>query len=325
MNMGKQEAVLSSNKNLGNLLRKYGLLIVMLIMIIVMSIISNVFFTADNILNVLRQVSINGIIALSMTLVIISDGIDLSVGALVAVAGTIAGSIITIDESLVWLAILAALAVTTIFGLINGAFIAGFNMPPFVVTLATMTIARGFGLVYADGRPYILSSESFRQIGQGHLGIIPIPVIILVVLIIFSYVLLHHTTFGREIYAIGGNANTAVMSGVKVKRKRIAVYSINGLFAGISGIILAARISSGQPAIGEGYELDAITAVVIGGTSLSGGVGTIAGTVVGFIVIGILNNALTLLNVSSYYQDICKGVIILAAVLFDMLNKRGRK
>ena len=307
------------------LLKKYGIVLVMLLMMLIMSFASNVFLTPDNLLNVLRQVSINGVIALSMTIVIINDGIDLSVGAIGAVAGTIAGSIITKSgggASVIFMAVVAALAVSSLFGVFNGFFIAYLNMPPFVVTLATMTIARGFALVYSDGRPYVLSSEAFRQIGQGHVLGIPVPVIILIILTAFMIVLLHYTSFGRQLYAIGGNIHTAILSGVKVKRNKIIVYTMNALFAGISGIMLASRVSSGQPSIGSGYELDAIAAVVIGGTSLSGGIGTIWGTVAGFILIGILNNALTLLNVSSYYQQICKGAIILLAVLFDMQNKK---
>lgn len=212
-----------------------------------------------------------------------------------------------------------------LFGLFNGFFVARFKLPAFVATLATMTIARGSALTYSNGRPYILMSDPFKVIGQGYVWIIPVPVIILVVTIVVMYILLHKTRFGRYTYAIGGNENSAIMSGIKVKRIQLFIYILNSALAGLAGVILASRIQSGQPAIGTGYELTVIAGVVIGGTSLAGGSGTMVGTVLGAIIIGLIENALTLLNVSSYMQQIVQGLIIVAAVLLDVLTKKAKK
>ena len=312
-------------KKASEIFKKFGLLFVVLIIMVIMSLVSPVFLTSTNLLNVLRQVSIYGIMATGMTFVIMLGGIDLSVGSIIAVSGVISGSIIVADPNAVLFAVVAAVAGSAVFGLFNGFFVAQFRMPAFVATLATMTIARGFSLVYANGRPYILTSEPFKVIGQGYVLGIPIPVIILLVIVILMYILLHKTTFGRYTYAIGGNENAAVMSGVKVKRVKLIVHTLNSALAGVAGVILASRINSGQPAVGVSYEMDVIAGVVIGGTSLAGGSGTMLGTVLGIVIIGLLKNSLTLLNVSSYWQQIVQGTIILAAVLLDILTKKGKK
>lgn len=304
------------------ILRKYGLLLALLLLVVILSFISKTFFTAHNLMNVVRQISINGLIALGMTFVILTGGIDLSVGSLVAVSGVIAGSILNNNPEQFIPAAIAAIIVSGIFGFITGGLIVKFNLPPFIATLAMLTIARGFALVYSDGRPYILDSEPFKVFGQGYLGPIPVPVIILVIMCLFTFVLLNWTKFGRYVYAVGGNEQAAKASGVRVGKILLSVYMLNGLLTGLAGVVLASRINSGQPAIGESYELDAIASVVIGGTSLTGGVGNIIGTILGFFIIGIINNGLNLLNVSSYYQLIVKGVIIIAAVILDQKTKK---
>lgn len=307
-----------------DLFRKFGLLFVIIIMITGMSIFSSVFLTSGNILNVLRQVSINGILAAGMTFVILTGGIDLSVGSVIAVTGVISGGLMVGGHSPTT-AILVGLLAGLLFGAFNGISIAYFGLPPFIATLASQTIGRGFALVYSDGKPYSISNTAFLNIGKGSVLGIPIPVWILIIVCIVAYIVLNYTNFGRYVYAIGGNENAAKLSGVKTKNIKMATYIIAGLLSSVAAIILASRISSGQPTSGEGYELDAIAAVAIGGTSMTGGVGSLGGTIMGFIIIGVLGNSLTLLNVSSFYQQIVKGSIIMIAVLLDMRTKKMSK
>ncbi|MEG2387882.1 MAG: ABC transporter permease [Clostridia bacterium] len=304
-----------------NLYTRFGLLIVIIIMLIGMSFASPVFMTYGNIINILRQVSLNGILAVGLTFVILTGGIDLSVGSLVAVSGVIVGNMLLSGHGVLW-SIVVSISASLAFGLFNGLMIAYCGLPPFIATLAGQTIGRGFALVYSDGKPFAVSNEAFKAIGKGSFWGIPIPIWILLVVCLVAAVVLNYTTFGRHVYAFGGNRNATKLAGVKTRVVELMVYVISALMAGIVAIILAARISSGQPTAGEGYELDAIAAVAIGGTSMSGGVGTLSGTVLGFIIIGILSNSLTLLNVSSFYQQIVKGAIILIAVFLDMRSKR---
>lgn len=311
----------SSSKNVG-IFAKYGLVVIILAICLELSTLSSVFLTQENWINLLRQVSINGIMAMGMTFVIITSGIDLSVGAMLAVSGTIVGSIVSKNADSVFLGIFTAILVTSAFGFLSGVSISFFKMPPFIVTLAMTTIARGFALVYANGRPYIISSPKYAFLGKGTIIGIPIPVISFALVTLIMYVILTKTKTGRYIFAIGGNENASRISGVNIKKIKIIVYTINGLLAGFAGTILASRISSGQPAIGVGYETDAIAAVVIGGTRMSGGVGSISGTILGVLIIGLISNGLTLLGVNSYYQQIVKGLIIFAAVLLDITSKK---
>ncbi len=300
---------------------QFGLLAALVIMIVAISIARPVFLKPDNIVNVLRQVSMNGILSIGLTFVILTGGIDLSVGSLVAVTSVIAGNLLLQGYD-AWVAVLVAVLASVLFGFFNGTMIAYFGLPPFIATLAGQTIGRGFAYVYSDGKPYSVSNKAFLAIGKGSFLGIPIPVIILFVLCAIAMLVLARTTFGRHIYAFGGNRNATKLAGVKTKFVEMMAYVISALMAGVVGVILSARISSGQPTAGLGYELDAIAAVAIGGTSMSGGVGTLTGTILGFIIIGVLSNALTLLNVSSFYQQIVKGAIILIAVLIDMRGKR---
>lgn len=313
----------SMNIGVSDLVRKYGLILALLLGVVILSIISDAFLTFNNLMNVLRQVSINGILAVGMTLVILTAGIDLSIGALMAVAAVIAASIVAQNPDAVFPALLAAIAASSLLGGVSGVMSTKLNVAPFIATLAMMTIARGIALIYTNGRPITIQSEAFKYLGQGYIGPVPVPVVIFaLVTAIFSFIL-YKTKFGRYIYAVGGNENAAHVSGIRVHRVKIWVYIINGALAGLAGALLASRISSGQPNSGLGYELDAIAAVVIGGTSLFGGRGSMLGTIVGVLIIGVINNGLNLLNVSSYWQQIIKGLIIAGAVIMDQRTKRG--
>mgnify|MGYP000928876171 CR=1 FL=1 len=315
----------STTANVSEMIRKYGLLVVIVVMAVELSVLSNVFMTGENLINVLRQVSVNGIMALGMTMVILTGGIDLSVGSLLAVSGVIVGSIINRNADAAIPAIFVGIAACALLGMISGVFISKLRLPPFIMTLGMMAMARGFALVYANGRPYIITAKQYEFLGKGSVLGIPVPVIILVFMIIVTYIILNTTRWGRYIYATGGNESAARVSGIAVDKIKIFVYTMSGAMAGLAGTILASRIASGQPAVGEGYEMDAIAAVVIGGTSLTGGVGSVFGTILGFLIIGIISNGLTLLGVSSYFQQIVKGAIIVGAVLLDISTKGKEK
>ncbi len=309
-------------KKAGSFLTKYGIYFAFLLLTVILSIISPPFLTPSNIINILRQISVNGIIAVGTTFVIITAGIDLSVGSLVALSAVVATSFAH-PGSFPWIVpVLFGLLVGLACGVINGVLVAKNRLTPFIVTLGMMTAARGAALVYTNGRPIINLSNAYNEIGGGYFLGIPLPVIIFLFVIIFFAFLLHYTRFGRYVYAIGGNELAAKVSGINTDKILIAVYAIGGLTAGLAGIVLSSRVMSASPAIGEGYELDAIAAVVIGGTSLMGGAGTIAGTVVGALIIGVMNNGLDMLNVSSYWQAIVKGLIIILAVLLDKKSKK---
>lgn len=305
-------------KAITNIFQKSGPLIGLIFLIAVLSILSPNFLTVNNILNVLRQVSINALIAFGMTFVILTGGIDLSVGSILALAGAITGGLLASGMDPL-LAVLVGILIGFTLGAINGFIITKGKVAPFIATLATMTIYRGLTLVYTDGRPITNFTEStfFNSIGRGYVLGIPIPVIIMIIIFIISYFILRKTTFGKSVYAIGGNEEASRLSGIKVDRIKIIVYSISGALAALAGIILTSRLNSAQPTAGASYELDAIAAVVLGGTSLSGGKGRIFGTLVGALIIGVLNNGLNLLNVSSFYQQVVKGGVILLAVLLD--------
>ncbi|PKM54825.1 ribose ABC transporter (permease) [Petrocella atlantisensis] len=305
-------------------LRRFQSVFGLLFFTIVISLLSDRFLTGSNIFNVLRQTSINAIIAAGMTFVILTGGIDLSVGSTFAFSGAIGAYLIGTGQP-VMVAVAGALSIGLLIGMANGFIIAHWNLQPFIVTLATMTIFRGATLVFTDGKPigtgYEGSAAIFAKIGGGYTFGIPNPILIMIVLFGLAYYILKHMSMGRYIYATGGNQEATKLSGVSIKKVKVFVYGISGLFAAISGMIITSRLSSAQPTAGTGYELDAIAAVVLGGTSLAGGVGSILGTVIGALIIGILNNALNLLNVSSYYQQLAKGLVILIAVLLDRKEK----
>lgn len=276
------------------------------------------FLRVNNIFNVLRQVSINALIAYGMTFVILTGGIDLSVGSILALSSALTAGMLAGGTDPI-LALLIGLLAGTAMGAVNGLIITKGKVAPFIATLATMTIFRGLTLVYTEGRPITGLSDavSFQMLGKGYFLGIPFPVVTMLVSYGLLYFILRKTTFGRGVYAIGGNEEASLLSGLRVDRIKIGVYSLAGLLSALAGITLTSRLNSAQPTAGASYELDAIAAVVLGGTSLSGGRGWIFGTLVGALIIGVLNNGLNLLNVSSFYQQVVKGGVILLAVLLD--------
>jgi ribose transport system permease protein len=295
-------------------------LVGLIVLIVAVSIASPDFLDIGNLLNVLRQTSINAVIAMGMTFVILTAGIDLSVGAILALCGAFAASLIASGSGLLVampIVLLAGLAL----GAVSGLIITYGAVQPFIATLVTMTVLRGAVLVFTNGTPIDASSgaasNAFGNLGAGYILGIPIPVIAAAVVFAACWVALTQTRFGRYVYAIGGNESVTRLSGVNVTLIKIVVYAVSGLLSALAGIILTARLESAQPTAGVGYELDAIAAVVVGGTSLAGGIGSMTGTLIGALIIGILNNALNLMDVSAYYQMIAKGAVILLAVLVD--------
>jgi ribose/xylose/arabinose/galactoside ABC-type transport system permease subunit len=304
--------------------RRYGISFVMVLMIAALAIVSPTFRTSGNVLSILLQVSMNGILALGMVFVITAGGIDLSIGSMLALTSVIIGTVLNAGGNIPF-ACLCAVAATTLFGFINGLLVARFNMFPFVVTLATQLVIRGIAYIISGGYSMSLANAGFAKIGSGRLfNVIPVPVIVLLAVAAVSFVILHNTKLGRYIYAVGGNMNAAIASGVNVFRIRASSFMISGVCCGIAGIIMTSRIHAAQPNIGVGYETDAIAACVIGGTSFAGGVATIPGTVVGIIIIGLIYNGMNLIGINSYWQTITKGLLIIGAVMIDMFMNRKR-
>lgn len=288
----------------------------LVLLFLVMALFVPGFFSINNLTNVTRQVSINAIIASGMTLVIITAGIDLSVGSLVALAGCVAMIALNRTDSDV-IGVLAGIAIGGLAGAFNGGLVAYARLPAFVVTLGGLTIFRGIALTITEGQPIIRFEGAYKWLGQGFMLGVPVPVWIMIVVVLATHIVLKRTTLGAHFFAVGGNETAARLSGVRVERVKFWAYTLCGLLTGLAGMVLMARLSSAQPASGEMFELDAIAAVVLGGTSLSGGRGTVWGTLVGALIIGILNNSLNLLGVPSFYQLVAKGVIILLAVFVD--------
>lgn len=309
---------LTSNGRFDHIMQKLGPFLGLIILVAIVSILNPAFLEPLNILNLLRQISINALIAFGMTFVILTGGIDLSVGAILALSSALtAGFIVSGLDPI--LAIMVGCIIGAILGMINGLLITKGKMAPFIATLATMTIFRGLTLVYTDGNPItgLGSNYAFQLFGRGYFLGIPVPAITMLLTFIVLWVLLHKTPFGRRTYAIGGNEKAALISGIKVPRVKIMIYSLAGFMSALAGAILTSRLNSAQPTAGTSYELDAIAAVVLGGTSLSGGRGRIVGTLIGVLIIGVLNNGMNLLGVSSFYQSVVKGIVILIAVLLD--------
>ncbi|PSJ47318.1 ribose ABC transporter permease [Zobellella endophytica] len=299
-------------------------LIALLVLITVVSMLSPNFFTLDNLLNILRQTSVNAIIAVGMTLVILTAGIDLSVGSVLALCGAFAASMVSMELS-IFITLPAVLLAGFALGGVSGVIVAKGRVQAFIATLVTMTLLRGVTMVYTDGRPistgFTDQADLFAWFGTGYVFGIPVPVWLMGMTFLGAWYLLNHTRFGRYIYAVGGNEAAARLSGINVARVKMGVYAICGMLSALAAIIVTSRLSSAQPTAGTTYELDAIAAVVLGGTSLAGGKGAIMGTLIGALIIGFLNNALNLLDVSSYYQMIAKASVILLAVLVDNKNK----
>lgn len=307
-------------RNFKNILVKYKSLLGLLVLCLVMSVMTPRFLTVTNLRNVLTQVSVNAVIAAGMTFVILTGGIDLSVGSTLAISGAIA-AVITKSTGSVFMAVVAALIVGTLIGLANGFIISKGKIQPFIATLATMTVFRGVTYVYTNGTPVSGLSQSFMVLGNDKILGIPIPVLVMVLIFAASYYILSQLRYGTYVYALGGNEDSSRLSGINTSNIKTIVYVISGIMSAISGIIVTSRIGSASPNAGSGFELDAIAAVVLGGTSLSGGEGSILGTIIGAVIIGVLNNGLNLMNVSPFYQLIVKGLVILLAVLVDKKSK----
>ena len=298
-------------------LRQFGLVIALAAIIVGLSIVKPTFLTFSNGINVGRQISINGILAVGVTYVLLTGGVDLSLGSLVALTGVVAACLAHPGQYPTIVPVAAGVSAGALCGVFNGLVVTKGRVAPFIVTLGTMTVARGLALVVSGGKPVSNLGRQFTSIGGGDLAGIPVPVVILLAVTLLSYGFLKNIRLGRYIYAVGGNENAARASGINVGAVKLFAYTVCGAMAGLAGVVLASRITTGQPNAGVGYELDAIAAVVIGGTSLSGGVGGVGGTILGALLMGVINNGLDLLNVSSYYQQIVKGIIIVGAVWLD--------
>lgn len=316
------------------LFSRFRSLLALFLMVLALSLLSDRFLTAENGWNILRQISVNLCLSIGMTLVILSGGIDLSVGAILGLAGAVAAGLLKNGQALPGTdsilqfnpsgAIVAGLLVGAAAGWINGFAITRFSLPPFVATLGMLSIARGLTMLWTGGFPVTGLGDSFGHLGTGTFIGMPVPVWIMLALTGIFVVLTQRTRFGRHLYAVGGNERAARLTGLNVSRIKLAVYTIAGALAGVAGLIVTARLDSAQPNAGLGYELDSIAAVVIGGTSLAGGRGSVWGTVLGCLIIGVLNNGLFLLNVSPFWQQVIKGAVILLAVALDRMNNRLR-
>lgn len=319
------------------LFRTYGILMIFIGMCLIASLLSDSFLTTTNLINIVRQISVIGLIALGVTGVIVTAGIDLSSGSVMGLACVVAaafaqnasGGLVlypSLAGSSVLVAVLAGCFVGMAAGGINGLLVAKIKIPPFIATLGMFSAARGAAMLFTEGRPVSNLSDHYNYLGQGDLAGLPIPILILVVMALVTHVLYSRTKFGKYIYAIGGNEQAAHVSGVNVTAYKFLIYVYAGFLSALGGIVISARIGSGPPGQGEGYEFSAITAAVIGGASLSaGGIGTIPGTIIGALIIGVLNNTLDLTNVSAYWQQIIKGAIIVGAVILDQQKNKGRK
>lgn len=314
------------------LLKKSQSLIALFLLCLVISLLSDKFLITNNLWNVLRQISVNICISIGMTLVVLMAGIDLSVGSVLAFTSAVCAGLLKNGIAIPSLdlfvgfttlgGVLAALIIGLALGLFNGWVITKFTLPPFVTTLAMLTIARGATMLYTQGMPISNLGANFEFIGSGWLLGIPVPVWISLIVVFIVVFISKKTTFGRCIYAIGGNEKAAFLSGININNVKLAVYGIAGMMAAVGGILVTSRLNSAQPNAGASYELDSIAAVVIGGTSLSGGVGSVTGTVIGAAIIGVLNNGLVLLNVSPFWQQVVKGLVILLAVIIDKKSKK---
>ena len=300
-----------------------GLSIALAALIAGLSIARPTFLNVTNLVNLVRQVSINGILAVGVTYVLLTGGVDLSLGSVVALSGVAAASLAHPGHYPVVVPVAFGILTGAVCGALNGVVVAHGRVAPFIVTLGMMTAARGGALLASGGRPVSNLSAGFTHIGGGDLAGVPEPIVIFFAVALLSRIFLRNMRFGRYIYAVGGNENAALASGVPVRGVKMAAYTLCGALAGLAGVVLAARITTGQPNAGIGYELDAIAAVVIGGTSLNGGVGGVGGTILGALLMGVINNGLDLLNVSSYYQQVVKGLIIVGAVWLDRSKHRS--
>jgi len=298
------------------IIREFGLTLSFLALCLALALLSDRFLTLPNILNIFRQSSINGVIAVGMTMVILTAGIDLSVGSILALTAVVTAQLLVSGMSPL-VASLAGMALGSVLGLFNGILVTGFSLPPFIATLGTMTFARGLALSFTQGKPITGLPDSFRVMGTGLIGVIPVPVIIAALVFAAAAVFLKMTPQGERLYALGNNPVAARFTGIPVRRYIAIVYAVSGILSALAGQILIGRLDSAQPVMGLGYEFDAIAAVVVGGTSFTGGSGGLAGTVIGVLIIAVINNGLNLLNVPSFWEQVVKGVVIALALLLN--------
>lgn len=313
---------LNKSKNIERV-RQLSLLIILLLEIVLFTLLSDRFFRFSNAISILRQVSVTGISAMGMFMIILLGDIDLSVGAMYAFIGVVSALIFRVTESAA-LAIVAALGMGTLIGLVNGVITAKFKIPAFITTLAMMSVCSGFAYIITKGTPIGVTDPSFTLLGSGYIaGVIPLPIIFMLIVLALGWFMMYKTRFGRHIYACGGNAQAAKWSGINADRIKIIVFTIAGFLNGFAAIVLAGRLGGGLPSAGDGSEMDVITAVVLGGTSMSGGRGKLWGVVLGVLIIGVLTVGLTMIGVSTYWQKVIKGVIIVVAVIIDTKGSKS--
>lgn len=312
-------------ENVVKFLKERAIFVVMIVLFLFFTISTDTFCTANNLLNIARQIAVLGIASVGMTMVILTGGIDLSTGSIITFVNIITAYFMVNLGVNMWVAIIISLIASTLIGLLNGVAVANLNMPALIVTFASQTVFEGIAYIICSGIPIFGFSKAFTFIGQGYVGAIPFPIILLIAAFLVGGFILVKSYFGRYIYAVGGNEEAAELSGIRVKRVKYLVYSLSGLFAGIAGIVMLSRTNSGQPTAGKGYEFDVITAVVLGGVSVNGGSGKISNVVAGVLIIGMLSNGMVLMNVSSYAQMVVKGVILAIAVGFDCYQKLSMK
>jgi ribose transport system permease protein len=305
---------LSARDQLRNFVRQFGLIVSFALLCAALALASDRFFTVENVTNVLRISAINAIISVGMTFVILTAGIDLSVGAIAALAAVIAAQLVQSSGS-TFAAIVVGLLIGIVLGTANGVLTISLRIPPFITTLGMMTIARGLALAFTQGRPITGFPDDFRYLGAGFVGPMPVPIIVAALVFVLGYVILARTTLGAYIRAIGNNPVAARLAGINVNAVTVAVYAVIGLLSALAGLLLIGRLDSGAPTIGQGYEFDAIAAVVVGGTSFAGGEGGLGGTLLGVLIIGVLNNGLNLLNVNALWEQVVKGIVIVLALL----------
>ena len=296
--------------------------LVLVVIILFFTFITDTFLTSRNILNICRQVSMTGICSVGMTMVLLTGGIDISVGSIIALVGVVSAKLVAEAGMPIFPAMLIGVAVGAFCGLINGIMVARFEVPALITTLAMQTMARGAAYILTSGIPVYGLPEEIRTLGQGYLLGIPIPVIIMVLIFVFGWWLLEQTRFGRYTYAIGGNQEVARLSGINIMKIKIIIFTLSGFFAGLSGVIMLSRINSGQPNTSEGFEMDVITGAVLGGISVAGGEGKLINVIAGVLIMGMLSNGMTLMNLDEYWEWVVKGIVLLAAVTFDNLQRK---
>ena len=305
-----------NKKKLINQINIYRSVLILLAICVFATILSPSFLSVTNLFNVFKQITVAGIVGCGMTFVILTGGIDLSVGSILGLSGVLASGVLASTGNTA-VAVAVSLTVGIACGAVNGFFVSVCGIPPFISTLGMMTLLRGVILVYTKGSPIPIKSDAYKFFGKGSIAGIPVPVIILIIVFLLAHYILTQTSYGRSVYAVGGNREAARLSGIRVKTSEFLVYTLNGLMCGMAGLILTARLGSAQSTSGTGIEMDAIAAVILGGTSLSGGVGFVLPTVVGAMIMGIIDNILTLMNVNPHATNIVKGAVILIAVLVD--------